>query len=43
MQAMSTRNSVKRSKQVCLSTLGRRSMAIVRHELVIDYVLFQVN
>ena len=34
---MSAHNSINRSKQVCSSTLGRWSMAIVRHELVIDY------
>ena len=43
MQAMSTRNSVNQNKQVCPSTLGRQSMVIVRHELVIDYALFQIN
>ena len=37
MWPMSACNLVNRSKQVCSSTLGRQSMTIVRHELVIDY------
>ena len=37
MRPMSACNLVNRSKQVCSSILGRQSMVVVRHELVIDY------